>query len=188
MVADASIAKARNPSPDLEGENDFAAVLPVGPLVALAESPTPLTWDRTVSILEPLDLGMDVASHDQGAQDREGVPHDDIRSASIHLFDELFDVQEEEGLGDRVVQEGPDRSQAACMRHLDHRGQELLWLASIVGIESRAPSSCWSGASRCTPRPESGDVPRRFCPREIQPSLVGRVIGVLKGCLRQGGD
>ena len=46
MVADASTAKARNPSPGLEDVNDFAAVLPIGPLAALVESPTSLKWDR----------------------------------------------------------------------------------------------------------------------------------------------
>jgi hypothetical protein len=43
VVADASKAKARNPSPGLEGVNDFTAVLPIGRMVALAESSTPLT-------------------------------------------------------------------------------------------------------------------------------------------------
>ena len=45
-LADASKAKARKPSPGLEGVSDFDAVLPVDPLVTLAESPTPLTWDK----------------------------------------------------------------------------------------------------------------------------------------------
>jgi hypothetical protein len=45
-VADASTAKARKSSPGLEGVNDFNAVLPVGHLVALVESPVPLTWDK----------------------------------------------------------------------------------------------------------------------------------------------
>jgi hypothetical protein len=43
---------------------------------------------------------MEVASRDQGAQDREGVPHDKL-----------------EGLRDRIVQEEPDRRQATCMRY-----------------------------------------------------------------------
>ena len=43
VEADASTAKARKPSPGLEGVNDFDAVLPVGPLVALKESPVPPT-------------------------------------------------------------------------------------------------------------------------------------------------
>jgi hypothetical protein len=37
--ADASTAKARRPSPGLEGVNDFDAVILMDPLVALEESP-----------------------------------------------------------------------------------------------------------------------------------------------------
>ena len=55
MVADASTAKARKPSTGLEGVNDFDAVLPVGPLVALKESPASSTWDRTyIELMSPL--------------------------------------------------------------------------------------------------------------------------------------
>jgi hypothetical protein len=43
VVADASTEKARRPSPGLEGVNDFDAVLPMDPLVALEESPAPPT-------------------------------------------------------------------------------------------------------------------------------------------------
>jgi hypothetical protein len=46
VVANASTAKERKPSPGLEGVNDFDAVLPVGPLTAQKESPAPLTWER----------------------------------------------------------------------------------------------------------------------------------------------
>ena len=54
-VADASKAKARKPSPGLEGVNDFDVMLPVDPLVALAESPAPLTWDRVnIELMSPL--------------------------------------------------------------------------------------------------------------------------------------
>ena len=41
--ADASTVKAHRSSPGLEGVNDFDAVLSVGPLVALEESPAPST-------------------------------------------------------------------------------------------------------------------------------------------------
>jgi hypothetical protein len=62
-------------------------------------------------------LGLKVASRDHGAQDRGGVPHDDIRSAPVQQLGELFEVQEVEDLRDRIVQESPDRRQAACMRY-----------------------------------------------------------------------
>ena len=55
-------------------------------------------------------LGLKVASRDHGAQDRGGVPHDDIRSAPVQQLGELFEVQEVEDLRDRLVQ-------AACMRY-----------------------------------------------------------------------
>ena len=54
-VADASKAKARKQSPGLEGVIDFDVVLPVDSLVALAESPAPLTWDRAnIELMSPL--------------------------------------------------------------------------------------------------------------------------------------
>ena len=57
-VADASKAKVRKPSLGLEGVSDFDAVLPVEPLVPLAESPTPLTWDRAyIELMSPLPVG-----------------------------------------------------------------------------------------------------------------------------------
>jgi hypothetical protein len=59
VVADASTAKARKPSPGLEAVNDFDAVLPVGPLVALKESPAPPTWERTyIELMSPLPVVM----------------------------------------------------------------------------------------------------------------------------------
>ena len=85
--------------------------------------------------VESLDLGMEVAGRDQGVQDRQGMAHDDIRHAPVLQLGKLFQVQEVEGLCDRVIQEGPDLRQAACICHgsqgtgvdlvgLDRRGRE----------------------------------------------------------------
>ena len=60
---------------------------------------------------------MEVPGRDQGAQDREGMAHDDIRRAPVHQLGKLFEVQEVEGLRDRVIQKRPDRRQAACICH-----------------------------------------------------------------------
>jgi len=52
-------------------------------------------------------------SRGQGAQDREGVPQDDVRCALVQQLGELFEIQELQ----QVVQEGSDRRQATFMRH-----------------------------------------------------------------------
>ena len=82
---------------------------------------TDLHVRRPKLLVESLDLGMEVAGRDQGVQDREGMAHDDIRRAPVHQLGKLFEVQELEGLRDRVIQKGPDRRQAACIFHGSQR-------------------------------------------------------------------
>ncbi len=94
VVADASTAKARRPSPGLEGVNDFDAVLPMDPLVALEESPAPPTRDRAyIELMSPLPGVMgagrlldDDEALPPGAADDDGGLDEDISvwiSASV---------------------------------------------------------------------------------------------------------
>jgi hypothetical protein len=75
---------------------------------------------------------MEVPGRYQGAQDREGMVHDDIRRAPVHQLGKLFEVQKVEGLRDRVIQKRPDRRQAACICH----GSQGTGVA-LVGIHRR---------------------------------------------------
>ena len=83
MRADASTAKAHRPSPGLEGVNDFDAVLHVGPLVALVESPAPPTWDSAyIELMSPLPGVMGAG---RLLNDNEALPPgaaDDVRKST----------------------------------------------------------------------------------------------------------
>ena len=87
-----------------------------GPPAAAAPSPPPCRRSPRAPPKAP-------CGRDQGAQDREGMAHDDILRAPV------------DGHCDRVIQEGPDRRQADCMCH----GSQGTGVALVeLGTGSRA--------------------------------------------------
>ncbi len=116
-----------------------------------------------------------------------------LRAVSAH--DELLEVQEVEGLRDRIIQEESDWRQAICMHHgsqgagaalvgLHRRGREQgpvelpdledsIWVR-VFPLLQVCRGRCWSGASRCTPYSTSLLPPcdpaelRASCGRRLQ--------------------